>query len=72
MESIRTTTIGPSDPSTFKYTDEEWAEVCKKDAFTAEEIAESTRRNGIGHIFSTDIHVSNAIKDDLFNDGWRN
>ena len=56
--------IAPSDPSTYQYTDEEWAEICKQDGFTAEEITESTRRNGFWHMFTTDIYVSSRMKDD--------
>lgn len=73
--------MSPLDPSTYRYTDEEWAEVSKngnKDGFTAEEIMESSRRNGVWSFFSPEIYVSNVmgkIKDDdidIVNDGWRN
>jgi len=69
--------IAPSDPSTYKYTDNEWVDIYKrgeKDGFTAEEIMESSRRNGCWSFFTPDIYVSNKIKkeDDILNDGWRN
>ena len=72
--------IGPTDPSTYQYTDEEWTEVCKRapeDGFTAEEIIESARRNGCWSFYTSDIYISSKmedgnIKEDFFNDGWRN
>ena len=55
--------IGPSDPSTFKCTEEEWAEICKKDALTFEELQEASKRNGYWHIWSPDIYISSRMTD---------
>jgi len=73
--------LGPSDPSTYRYTDDEWAEICKKDGetegFTLDEMREAIRRNGIARIYSP-LYVSSLIKadeeakDDVLDDGWRN
>lgn len=57
--------IPPSHPSTYQYTDEEWKKICKKDGFTAAEIMESARRNGVGRIWSfyvTGIRSKNESK----------
>ena len=60
-DMVGTRLLAPSDPSTYKFTDEEWKEVCKKDGFTAEEIMESSRRNGVWSLWSKDIYVSSAM-----------
>jgi len=55
---MHTRILNPSESSTYRYTDDEWVEICKKDSFTADEIMESTRRNGAYHYFSPEIHIS--------------
>jgi len=59
--------MSPSDPSTYKYTDEEWNKICKKDGetegFTLDEIRESIRRNGIMSLYSP-LYVSSLMNAD--------
>jgi hypothetical protein len=54
--------VKPSHPSTYKMSDEQWKEVCKKEGFTAEELSEAVRRNGIGALYS-ELYVSSLHKD---------
>ena len=59
---MKTKILAPSDPSTFKMTDEQWKEVCKKKEITSVEFMEAVRRNGVDHCWADDIYVSRVVE----------
>lgn len=61
MKFIKTKIIAPSNPSTFKMTEEQWDKTCKKDGLTGEEIMEAVRRNGVESWWPDEIYVSSIV-----------